>query len=156
MDIASNLGVQSFCFRGFKDNAKVVALVKECGLSKIELCSVHADFSDESTFDDVIGTYAAAGVDIASIGVQHLSADEAAERKFFEFARKAGAPTMAVTFAIDATPEAYRVAEKLADEYDIYLAIHNHGGRDWLGSSAMLQQVMSQTSPRIGLCLDTA
>ena len=100
MDIASNLGVQSFCLRGFKDNAKVAALVKECGLSKIELCGVHVDFSDESTFGEVIGTYKEAGVDIVSIGVQQLSADEAAERKYFEFARKAGATAMAVSFAI--------------------------------------------------------
>ena len=33
-----NLGVQSYCFRNFKDNKKVAEMVKELGLDKIELC----------------------------------------------------------------------------------------------------------------------
>ncbi|MFI5356910.1 MAG: sugar phosphate isomerase/epimerase family protein, partial [Opitutales bacterium] len=34
--------------------------------------------------------------------------------------------------------------------------IHNHGGRHWLGNAQMLESVFARTSPRIGLCLDTA
>ena len=48
------------------------------------------------------------------------------------------------------------VAQDLADRYDIKLAIHNHGGRHWLGSSEALRHVFAETGPRIGLCLDTA
>ena len=53
-------------------------------------------------------------------------------------------------------PACYRTAEKLAEEYDINLAIHNHGGRHWLGSAQSLEAVFQQTGPRIGLMLDTA
>lgn len=156
MNIMQDLGVQSWCFRGFKENEKVIQLVKQCGLSKVELCAVHADFTDEKTFDDVIGTYRKAGVAIISIGVQSFSNDRKTETKFFQFARKAGAKVISADFAIDTVPSSFRTAGKLADKYDINLAIHNHGGRHWLGSVAMLRNTFSKTSERIGLCLDTA
>ena len=125
-------------------------------MSKIELCGVHADFSDESTFADVIKIYADAGVEIVSIGVNGMAGKEESERKLFEFLKKAGAKFMSVSFNINTMPGCFRTAEKLADEYDIRLAIHNHGGRHWLGPAETLAWVFANTSERIGLCLDTA
>lgn len=155
-DIAGELGVQSYCFRGFKDNGQVAEKVKQCGLSRIELCGVHADFSDEKRFDEVINVFRNAGVDIVGIGVQGFSNDEAAETLFFEFARRAGAKVISADFTVDSIPGSFRTAEKLADRFDINVAIHNHGGRHWLGSAAMLRNVFANTTERIGLCLDTA
>ncbi len=152
----ADLAVQSFCFRGFKDNDEVARLVRECGFARIELCAVHADFSDESAFDDIVGAYTDGGVQIVSIGVERLGTDETEVRKRFEFLRRAGASFMSVDFSIGEAPQAYRVAEKLADEYDVQLGIHNHGGLHWLSCPAVLEHAFSQTSPRIGLSLDTA
>ncbi len=151
-----NPAVQSFCYRNFKDNAKVAELVRECGSTQIELCGVHVDFSDEKSFDSVIETYADAGVKIVSIGVERLSTDKDEARKRFEFLKKAGAAYMSVDFGIKETPAACAVAAELAREYDVRLGIHNHGGLHWLGSPAVLENVFSQTSSRIGLSLDTA
>ena len=156
IDLSTELGVQSYCFRHFKDNSKVVELVKECDLDAIELCGVHVDFNDESTFDDVIGLYGDAGVRIVSIGCENFKGDEAAERKRFEFVKKAGAKFIAANFGPDSVPDAYRVAEKLSGEYGVKLAIHNHGGHHWLGNSQMLSHVFANTTDAIGLCLDTA
>ena len=156
MGFADSLGVQSYCFRGFKENEKVAELVRQCGLSRIELCGVHADFANEKTFDEVIGIYRRAGVQIVSIGVQGFRNNEAAEEKFFVFAKRAGAKVISADFGLELVPACYRTAEKLADKYDINLAIHNHGGRHWLGCAHILRNVFAATSPRIGLCLDTA
>jgi len=156
MDLTTDLGVQSYCFRHFKDNATVARLVRECGLDKIELCGVHADFSDETSFDGVIADYSKEGVQIVSIGVQGASGDEAAERKYFEFAQRAGAKQISVHFGIDSVPDCYRVSEKLAEEFDMYLGIHNHGGQHWLGNSEMISRIFRDTNERIGLCIDTA
>ncbi len=155
-DLAGDLAVQSYCFRNFKDNRQVAELVKECGLTAIELCAVHADFADPAGFAQVLAVYREAGIRVVSIGVQTLGAEEAAVRPFFECVRMAGARFMSVTFPVDAVPAAYRTAEKLAEEYDVFLGIHNHGGRHWLGSAEMLGSVFRNTGPRIGLCLDTA
>lgn len=156
MDYGKELAVQSYCFRGFKANADVIEKVKAIGLSNIELCGVHVDFAADAKFGEVIDLYRNAGVRICSIGVQGFSGKEEVERKWFEFAKRAGATTISVTFALGTVPGCYRVAEKLADEYNINLGIHNHGGRHWLGSTEVLAWVFSQTSPRIGLMLDTA
>jgi len=150
------LGVQSYCFRGFKDNKVVARMVRDCGLDRIELCGVHCDFTDVSKFRDVIATYKDAGVEICSIGVQGMNNDEKKERNFFEFIKMAGAKIMSVDFYPETVPAAYRTAEKLAGEYDMKLAIHNHGSGHWLGSEQILNYVFNNTSPRIGLCLDTA
>lgn len=156
MNLPTDLGVQSYCFRHFKENAKVADLVRECGLDKIELCGVHADFNDHSSFDKVISTYGAAGVTIVCIGVQSANGDLAKERNYFEFARAAGVKHISVHFGVDTFPDCYRVTEQLCEEFDIVAGIHNHGGYDWLGNSSMLNRVFTDTNERIGLCIDTA
>jgi inosose dehydratase len=114
------------------------------------------DFGDEASFDKIIDIYRQNGLAIPSIGVQYLCGDVPSETRYFEFARKAGAKVISVLFGVDSVPGSYRTAEKLAEKYDVTLAIHNHGGRHWLGSIEMLRHVFAHTSERIGLCLDTA
>ncbi|MCM8769644.1 MAG: sugar phosphate isomerase/epimerase, partial [Candidatus Omnitrophica bacterium] len=97
-----------------------------------------------------------ADIRIVSIGVCSLSNREPEERNLFEFLRQAGAQLMSVSFDINTMPDCFRTAEKLAEEYGVKLAIHNHGGRHWLGCSQTLDYVFKNTSERIGLCLDTA
>ena len=153
---AELLAIQSYCLRGFKSNQEVVEKVKECGLKKIELCGVHVDFMNEESFAGVIETYQSGGVDIVSIGVQSFNNQPENEEKYFQFAQQAGCKVIAANFAPESVPDCYRTAEQLADKYDVKLAIHNHGGKHWLGSTQMLNVVFSQTSSRIGLMLDTA
>jgi len=156
VDIGEELAVQSFCFRAFKDNAKVAELVRECGLSAIEICAVHVDMADEDSFEGIVDAYKSAGVAMPCIGVFGFGADEARARRYFEFAKLAGARYMAMDFTVRDVPDNYRIAEKLSAEYGIPLGIHNHGGKHWLGSAQMLQNVFEQTDPSVGLCLDTA
>lgn len=156
MGMVGNLGVQSYCFRGFKENRQVADMVRQCGLSRIELCNVHADFTNEACFEAVLEVYRQAGVDIVSIGVQAFRNDELTEARFFDFAKRAGAKVITADFALDTVPDSFKTAERLADRYDVRVAIHNHGGRHWLGSSAVLAKVFAHTGPRIGLGLDTA
>ncbi|MCM8784825.1 MAG: sugar phosphate isomerase/epimerase [Candidatus Omnitrophica bacterium] len=155
-NFSDNLGVQSYCFRNFKDNKVVAKMVRELGLNKIELCGVHIDFLDVGKFKDVISIYKNEGVEIYSIGVQYFSKNEANERKYFEFVKMCGAKYISADFDINKIFDCFRVAEKLADEYDVKIAIHNHGGWHWLGNIQTLEYVFKNTSERIGLCLDTA
>lgn len=151
-----DVAVQSYCFRHFKTNEEVAAKVAECGLSKLELCGVHADFSREEDFDRVISIYKESGIGIVCIGVQGFSNNPEREEKYFRFAKKAGARVMSVDFDPASFPACVKTAEKLADQYDVNLAIHNHGGRHWLGSAQAIAMVFGISRPRIGLMLDTA
>ena len=149
------LSVQSFCFREFPDNTRTTELVKEVGLAGIEICGVHTDFMDELAHEPLIKLYSDAGVSIVSIGVNQITGNEAADRKLFEFAKKAGCPAMSVDFPLPGLEKSLEVAEKLSEEYDIPVGIHNHGGAHWLGNAVALRWVFSKTSTRVGLSLDT-
>ncbi|MCM8804097.1 MAG: sugar phosphate isomerase/epimerase [Candidatus Omnitrophica bacterium] len=151
-----NLGVQSYCFRNFRDNRIVAKMVKELRLNKIELCGVHIDFLDQSKFKDVISIYKNEGIEIYSVGVQYFSNNENNERKYFEFVKMCGAKIISADFDINKIFDCFKTAEKLCDEYNIKIAIHNHGGWHWLGNIQTLEYVFKNTSERIGLCLDTA
>lgn len=155
-NIVEQLGIQSYCFRGSKELDVLIERLKATGVAKIELCGVHTNFSDDSQFESVISQFEDGGVEIVAIGVQGFNNDPANERKYFEFVKRAGAKFMSVNFQPNTVPDSFRTAEALADEYDVKLAIHNHGGHHWLGNTQMLQQVFDTTSDRIGLCLDTA
>ncbi len=151
-----NLAIQSFCFRGFKDNAEVAAMIKRCGGDGVELCRIHADFADRASHESVIDTYRNAGIEIPSIGVLQFGKGSDTERACLDFAKTAGCRTVSVNFQPGLSLDAFCAAEALAEEYDIRLAIHNHGGHHWLGNRQMLRAVFAETSPRIGLMLDTA
>lgn len=155
-NLVSRLGIQSYCFRGFKDLGEVLTRLKACGVATVELSGVHVNFTTPPAAEAAIAQCRAAGVTIASIGVERFKADLARERALAGFMRAAGARVIAVDFEPGAGAEVWRAAEQVAEEFDLKLAIHNHGGRHWLGSTQMLAHVFAQTSPRIGLCLDTA
>lgn len=153
---ALDFGVQSYCFRHFKDNADVAAKVKEIGLDKIEICAVHADFNDPTAFEQVVKTYRDAGVQIVSLGVQTFTGDEAVERNWFECAKRAGAKYISAHFKIDTFTTAVPVAARLAEEYDMHIAIHCHGGYMFGGSPDVIKHLLALGGERIGLCIDTA
>lgn len=150
------LSVQSYCFRGTSANSAVAGLVKECGLSAVEMSGSHVNFKKPGLFSEAIGAYSSHGITIVSAGVNPVSGEARDDELLFEFLKAAGARFMSVDFPTDDLQNRLRTAEKLAEKYDIRLGIHNHGGRHWLGNSQALRWFFSQCSNRIGLCLDTA
>jgi inosose dehydratase len=156
-DIRHRLGVQSWCFREFKPLPALFEKIKSIGLSRVELCGVHADFKTESAFAPVIAAAQSAGITITSIGVQYFGNDPiGTEENYFKFAQAAGCSMISASANVAAFPDIFKTLEKLADQYDINIGIHNHGGYDWLGSLTMLGNIFKHTGPRIGLCLDSA
>ena len=153
---ARSFGVQSYCFRNFKDNREVAAKVKQIGLDRIEICAVHANFDDPASHAAVIDTYRQAGVRIVSIGVQTFIGDEAKERNWFRFAQAAGAKFISAHFKVDSFTSAIPVVRKLSDEFGIRVAIHCHGGYMFGGSPDVLDHLLKLGGPQIGINIDTA
>ena len=150
------LGLQSYCLRGIKDNEAVAKTVKECGLRRIEVCAVHTAFDDPAGFEALAGQYRAGGVPIVSIGVNRIGTDRRAATTLFECAKAAGLERMSVDFPLEGIDDALAIADELSERYGVRLGIHNHGGRHWLGSVTALRWVFGRTSERVGLSLDTA
>lgn len=150
------IAIQSWCYRHFKEVPSFIEQLKSTGVNATELCGVHANFSDHSTFAPVIDKFKRAGVQLVCIGVEYLSGDPTKDRPRFEFCRAAGIKHMSISFQPESMFDGLKNIEKLADEFDLKLSIHNHGGYDWLGNSTILKYIFSKTSKRIGLHLDTA
>jgi sugar phosphate isomerase/epimerase len=145
------IGVQSFGFREFP-NEQIVGMLKECGLETIELFRKHAGL-EEGKDGAVIQLYKDNGISISSFGINNYPANEEEIRPYFEFASKAGIRALGASPA----PDSFELLEKLCEEYDVNIAIHNHGRKDQkYGTVEQLEKALAGTSNRIGLCLDTA
>ena len=76
---------------------------------------------------------------------------DAGVEKYFAYAKAAGMPTIVCTMPVATLPR----VEKFAKEYDIKIAIHNHGTEDKIYPSPydVLKHVKNM-DPRMGLCMD--
>jgi sugar phosphate isomerase/epimerase len=155
MGTALEYGVQSYCFRNFKDNAEVARKVREIGLDRIEVCAVHADFRKPEAWKEVVRIYGDAGVSVVSIGVQTFTGDPA-ERDFFECAALAGAKHISCHFGIDTYVRAIPMVRAWCRDYGMRVGIHCHGGYSFGGQPAVLKHLIGLGRPEVGLCIDTA
>ncbi len=148
------LGIQSYCFRKFQPLPKLVEVLKTCGLKYLELWPGHLNVETPAEgLAAQLDAVRRAGISIDSAGVFRFTADEAANRRIFDYCKAAGAK--AITADPDGDEGALAVCEKLCEEYDVFLAVHNHGRRHRYGHYDQLDAIFARTGRRIGLCLDT-
>ncbi len=155
-DLKKNIGVKTFSFREIRDNRVCAEMILRCGCTAADLSGAHVDYDAPATWQSVCRAYAEKGVSIVGIGTAGVGPDDARNRRYFEFVKTAGAGLVTCAFTMEDWEKTVFSLEKLSEEYGIPAAIHNHGGYDWLGNSTALEYVFRRTSPRIGLCLDTA
>jgi L-ribulose-5-phosphate 3-epimerase len=86
-----------------------------------------------------------------SFGVNRTSLDKEANRKLFEFARLMDIKVIIVE---PRNLAEWDNLEELVREYDIKLAIHNHGTGTVYGDPATVRKVLAERDRRIGVCLD--
>lgn len=148
-------GVQSWCFRHFKDNAVVAQKVRGIGLDKLELCGFHVNLDEPAVVKEATAIYKNEGVSIISIGVQTFSGNDS-EKAWFESAAVTGAKHISCHFQIDSYLKAIPKVRKWSREFGIRVGIHCHGGYQFGGSPDVLEYLMNLGGPEIGLCIDTA
>jgi sugar phosphate isomerase/epimerase len=148
--IPFTLGLASYSFRAFSLD-EAVAMTRRLGLDAIALKSVHLALDSPP---DAVKAAAAkvreAGLDLYGCGVVYMRS-EADIKQAFDYARAAGLSLIIGVPDIELLP----LAEKAVREYDIRLALHNHGPTDKVyptPESAYLK--IRDLDPRIGLCLD--
>jgi inosose dehydratase len=93
-----------------------------------------------------------AGLIPMSAGNVAMRAGEADIRKAFEYARDIGVSTIVCAPSHDAIP----ILDKMVKEFDVRLAIHNHGPEDkgYFPSPYDVWQAVEKHDKRIGLCID--
>src|SRR5438067_2540330 len=94
----------------------------------------------------------AAGLKISAQGVNRFSNDHAANRRVFEFAKKLGIRTITANPQRD--PETFASLNKLVAEYDMRIAIHNHGPGSLYDKLDDVKNAIQGHDQRIGACVD--
>src|SRR5215470_9195513 len=93
-----------------------------------------------------------AGLIPLSVGNVSMRTGEADIRKAFEYARDVGVSTIVCAPSPDAMP----ILDKMVKEFDMKLAIHNHGPEDkgFFPSPYDVLKAVENYDKRIGLCID--
>jgi sugar phosphate isomerase/epimerase len=146
------LGLQSYTLRAFKVG-RVIELAKELGFAHIEFTRVHAnaDTPPDQT-DEIKRLMAAAGLRISAQGVNQFTKNQAANRKVFELAKRLGNRNISA----DPSEDSFDSLEKLVAEYNVRIAIHNHGPgpTSRYDKIADVLKAIKGRDPRIGACAD--
>ncbi len=146
-------GFQSYSLRHFSETDELAREAEQLGLAFVEVYRGHlpTDATDEqiTQFQQALD---GVGVHINAFGVERFSADHEANRRLFQFGRKLGVETLSA----DPSKDAFESLDKLVSEYDIRIAIHNHGPEDerWRRPEWILEAV-KDLDPRVGACVDT-
>jgi sugar phosphate isomerase/epimerase len=146
------LGVASYSLRNFS-RQQAIEMTKALGAQYINLKSVHLPY--EATPAEIGGArreIAAAGLQIVGGGMITFETDtDDGVRKYFEYAKAAGMPLIVGT----CKPAVLTRIEKFVKQYDIKLAIHNHGPEDEnFPSPYDVLKAVKGMDPRMGLCMD--
>jgi sugar phosphate isomerase/epimerase len=149
-----HLGMASYTFRNF-DRAHVIEFMKELKLTHLNAKDAkdHLPMAPPEATTQAAADYKAAGIQLTAVGTVYFPKDEDEDsRSRFEYAKRAG---VSVIVAGDPMPQTLLRIEKFVKEYDIRLAIHNHGPEDKVWPSPLdVLKVVRNMDPRIGCCID--
>jgi sugar phosphate isomerase/epimerase len=147
------LGLASYTFRNFS-RAQMIGFMKQLNVFALNVKDVKDHLPlDPQAEATALADYAAAGIRLHAAGAIYFTKDEDADiRSKFEYCKRAG---IAVIVAGDPAPETLPRIEKFVKEFDIRIAIHNHGPEDrlWPSPLDVLKEVKVM-DPRIGCCID--
>jgi len=147
------IGFQSYSLRHFAPMETFLPEAEKLGLDYVELYSaLLATTASPEEIDSAKGKLAAIGLTANAYGVEKFTSDHAQNEAIFQFGKSLGVTNLSAYPTKDAFPS----LSKLVDQYDIRIAIHNHGPEDevWGRPEWILNAVKDQ-DPRIGACLDT-
>ena len=145
------IGMASYTLRKFSLD-QAVAMTKQAGVKYICLKDMHLPLKSSTAERHAARQKVeAAGLSLCGCGVIYMKNDEAEIRTFFDYAKDAGMPTIVCS----PDPDALDNVEKMARQYDIRVAIHNHGPTDKKYPSPLdVLRLVKNRDSRMGICMD--
>jgi sugar phosphate isomerase/epimerase len=130
-----------------------IAAIQALGAPYVSIKSMHLPY--ESTPQEMaegVAEFRTAGLSVVGGGVVTLQTDDDQDiRRYFEYAKAAGMPLMVIA----PTPATLPRIERFVVEYDIGVAIHNHGPEDaYFPGPREALPFIRDMDPRVGLCVD--
>ena len=150
---AIRLGVASYSFRKFS-RAQAIEMTKAIGTPYFNIKDVHLKLdSTPAEIDAARKEFADAGLIVVGGGnISFPDSDSDAQRRAkFEYARRIGMPLIVCAPTHNTLPK----LEGLVKEFDIKIAVHNHGPEDHqFPTPQSVLEVVKNMDPRCGLCID--
>jgi len=144
------LGVASYTLRKFSTEEALDMTVR-CGVNRITFKDMHLPLdADNATIKETVELCKKKGVTLYGAGVVYMRSKDDVDRAF-EYAKTAG---MEMIVGVP-NHELLEYVEGKVKQYDIKLAIHNHGPGDKLYPSAeSAYNLIKKMDKRMGLCID--
>ena len=146
------LGVASYSLRNFSRTYAIQA-IRSLDTPYVNIKSFHLPYeATPAELRSGRAEFEAAGLEIVGGGTVTLTVDTDDDvRSYFEYAKASGMPLMVIAPTRRTLPR----IERFVREYDIAVAIHNHGPEDehFPGPQDILP-VVRDMDPRVGICFD--
>ena len=150
-DLPVRLGIASYTFRNF-DSAHLIDFMHQLKTPFLNLKDMHLLMTPLSQVATQAAAYRAAGFKLTAAGNITFDKDEDDDvRAKFEYIKAAGIPIIVCAPTHQILPR----LERFVKEYNIKLAIHNHGTEDKNFPSPFdVLTAVKSLDQRIGLCID--
>ena len=151
VDLPIRLGIASYTFRTF-DSAHLIDFMHQLKTPLLNLKDAHLPMTPLDQVAPKAAEYRAAGFILTAAGnITFAKDDDDDIRPKFEYLKAAGIPIAVCAPTHENLPR----LEKFVKEYNIKLAIHNHGPEDKNFPSPFdVLKAVKGMDPRIGLCID--
>lgn len=144
------LGIQIYSLRGYPVDA-ALQHVHDLGITAVEFFPGMFPITDDvAAIEAMKRKLAGLGLTISGHGVNRFTADAAANRRLFRFAKAAGIRTITA----DPDPDSFASLDELVKEFDVRVAIHNHGPRHRYNKASDVLAAIEKHDERIGACAD--
>lgn len=145
------MGITTYTLRKVPvDNA--IKMIHQAGVKYVSIKDAHLPLKSSLAERQALHKkFEDAGLTITGGGVIYMKNDPGQIRDVFDYARDAGMPTIVCS----PDPEALDTVEKMAIEYNLRVAIHNHGPGDQRYPSPLdVLRLVKKRDQRMGICMD--
>ncbi len=144
------LGIQMYSLRNFPID-QALDMVKALGLTRVEFYPQMLPVTDDAARIAAFKkNLADRGLTLSGYGVNGFGKNFEASRKVFEFAKAIGTSIILA----DPTPESFPNLDELVKEFDMRIAIHNHGPKHRYNKVLDVVSAIEKYDQRIGACAD--
>lgn len=144
------IGIAGYTFAKFSLEQSIT-MMKRVGLTNLSLKEIHLPInSTDEQINSAMAKFKEAGINVYTVGVIYMKTKEAVDAAF-SYAKKVGVDMIVGVPSYDLIS----YSEQKVKEYNIRLAIHNHGPEDALyPAPGDVYNRIKNLDARMGMCID--
>lgn len=144
------VGIQMYSLRGYPVD-EALKHAHDIGFEVIEMYpGMFPITTDTSAISATLDKFKALNLTCLSHGVNRFTKDHDKNKKMFEFAKAAGIRNLSA----DPDPDSFDSLDKLVEEFDVRIGIHNHGPKHRYNKVVDTLNAIKDHHKNIGACAD--